>query len=430
MRTDQHRKVTASHLKRSAYLYVRQSTLRQVFENTESTRRQYELRDRAVALGWPREQVIVIDTDLGQSGASAADREGFQKLVTEVGLGNAGIVLGLEVSRLARNSSDWHRLLEICALSDTLLLDEDGIYSPRDFNDRLLLGLKGTMSEAELHFLRARLRGGIESKARRGELRSLLPVGLAYDNQNKVVLDPDKQIQDALRSFFSVYERVGSGLGVVRYFREAGLLFPSWTRGGTKKGELVWGPLGHTRALQVLHNPRYAGAFFFGRTRATKTSNGRHFAKSLPQDEWHTLIPDAHPGYISWAQYQRNQKRLAECARWRGSDRMASPPGKGPALLQGIAICGACGRRMTVRYHDRRGQTAANYVRQSDGIDKSEPICQSIQGPDLERAGWRAAHRQDQATRTPYGVDRRSGTPITPRRGRCSSQAASRTREV
>jgi DNA invertase Pin-like site-specific DNA recombinase len=177
-------KVTASHLKRDAYLYVRQSTLRQVFENTESTQRQYALRQRAVALGWPLERVHVIDSDLGQSGASAADREGFQKLVSEVSLGRAGIVLGLEVSRLARNNTDWHRLLEICALSDTLILDEDGLYSPNSFNDRLLLGLKGTMSEEELHLLRARLRGGLLNKARRGELAGPLPVGFSYDAQN------------------------------------------------------------------------------------------------------------------------------------------------------------------------------------------------------------------------------------------------------
>ncbi len=173
--SESHQKVTSAHLSRDAYLYVRQSTIRQVFENTESTTRQYALRDRAVALGWPVERVHVIDTDLGQSGATAADREGFQRLVTEVGLGRAGIVLGLEVSRLARNSTDWHRLLELCALADTLILDEDGVYDPAHFNDRLLLGLKGTMSEAELHVLRARLRGGILSKARRGELRGPLP---------------------------------------------------------------------------------------------------------------------------------------------------------------------------------------------------------------------------------------------------------------
>src|SRR3989337_588751 len=191
-------KVTARHLKRDAYLYIRQSTERQVFENTESTEGKNALRQRAFALGWPLERVIVIDSDLGQSGSSAAEREGFQKLVAEVGMGRAGIVLGLEVSRLARNSTDWHRLLEICALTDTLILDEDGIYDPAHFNDRLLLGLKGTMSEAELHVLRARLQGGILNKARRGELESPLPVGFGYDGERRVILDPDAQVQESL----------------------------------------------------------------------------------------------------------------------------------------------------------------------------------------------------------------------------------------
>src|SRR5271154_6536700 len=196
-------KVTASHLQRNAYLYVRQSTIRQVFENTESTKRQYGLRQHAVTLGWPAERIIVIDSDLGQSGASAVDREGFQRLVAEVGIGKAGIVLGLEVSRLARNSTDWHRLLEICALTDTLILDEDGLYDPSLFNDRLLLGLKGTMSEAELHVLRARLRGGLLHKAGRGALKVPLPVGLCYTEQGQAVLDPDQQVQQALRLFFA-----------------------------------------------------------------------------------------------------------------------------------------------------------------------------------------------------------------------------------
>src|SRR5437879_669190 len=199
MSTETNQKVTASHLKRSAYLYVRQSTVRQVFENTESTERQYALRQRAIALGWPSDRVIVIDSDLGQAGASAVDREGFQRLVAEVGMGRAGIVLGLEVSRLARNSTDWHRLLEICALTDTLILDEDGIYDPSHFNDRLLLGLKGTMSEAELHVIRARLQGGILNKARRGELQCPLPVGLIYNAATQPVLDPDKQLKHSLR---------------------------------------------------------------------------------------------------------------------------------------------------------------------------------------------------------------------------------------
>lgn len=209
-------KVMATHLGRDAYLYVRQSTLHQVFENQESTRRQYDLRQRAVALGWPLERVIVIDSDLGQSGASAQDRAGFQRLVAEVGTGRAGIVMGLEVSRLARNSSDWHRLLEICALTDTLILDEDGLYDPAHFNDRLLLGLKGTMSEAELHVLRARLQGGYLAKARRGELCLRLPVGLVYDEAGQVRLDPDQQVRDAVRHLLETFGRTGTASAVLR----------------------------------------------------------------------------------------------------------------------------------------------------------------------------------------------------------------------
>src|SRR5690349_20714928 len=209
MNSEAHQKVTTAHLSRLAYLYVRQSTLRQVFENTESTHRQYALRERALALGWPLERIVVIDNDLGQSGASAADREGFQRLVTEVSLGRAGIVLGLEVSRLARNSTDWHRLLEICALTDTLILDEDGIYDPAHFNDRLLLGLKGTMSEAELHVLRARLQGGIRNKAQRGELIIKPPIGFVYNSEGALVLDPDQQVQQALHLLFDTFRRTG-----------------------------------------------------------------------------------------------------------------------------------------------------------------------------------------------------------------------------
>src|SRR6266508_3751847 len=200
-------KVTAAHLARTAYLYIRQSSLRQVLEHTESTARQYALRQRATALGWPAEQIVVIDCDQGQSGASAADRAGFQQLVADVGLGHAGIVLGLEVSRLARSSTDWHRLLELCALSGTLILDEDGLYDPSQFNDRLLLGLKGTMSEAELHVLKARLRGGIVNKARRGELEVPLPVGFVYDAAGRVGLDPDRHVQETLRAFFQTFRR-------------------------------------------------------------------------------------------------------------------------------------------------------------------------------------------------------------------------------
>jgi DNA invertase Pin-like site-specific DNA recombinase len=379
-------KVSPNQLDRDAYLYVRQSTLRQVLENTESTQRQYALRERAIALGWPIERVQVIDCDQGQSGASAADREGFQRLVAEVSLGHAGIVLGLEVSRLARNNSDWHRLLEICALTGTLILDEDGLYDPSQFNDRLLLGLKGTISEAELYVLRARLRGGILSKARRGELKTPLPVGLVYDPQGRVVLDPDRQVQDALRALFTTYERTCSGCATVRYFREQGLLFPRRLRGGVRKGKLVWGTLVHSRVLQVLHNPRYAGAFFHGRTRWCRSRNGGKTCRRLPLEEWYALLPETHAGYITWEQYQRNQQGLRENALARGVDRRKGPAGEGPALLQGLVLCGLCGQRMTVRYHTRKAELVPNYICQRDGIAHAERVCQSILGSGIDAA--------------------------------------------
>lgn len=248
-------KITGAHLERSAFIYVRQSTLRQVMSNTESTARQYALKQRAITLGWQPEQVVTIDSDQGHSGASAADREGFQRLVAEVGLGRAGIVLGLEVSRLARNSADWHRLVELCALANTAIADEDGVYDPSDFNDQLLLGLKGTMSAAELHFLRARLIGGQLSKARRGELKVSLPVGLVYDPLDRVQLDPDKAVHNAVRLLFDTFAQQASGRAVVQAFAQQHLTFPIRHRSGPHKGELGWLPLTHSRVLQVLHNP-------------------------------------------------------------------------------------------------------------------------------------------------------------------------------
>jgi DNA invertase Pin-like site-specific DNA recombinase len=249
------------YLSRLAYLYVRQSTLRQVFENTESTHRQYALRERAVALGWPLDRIVVIDSDLGQSGATAADREGFQRLVTEVGLGRVGIVLGLEVSRLARNSTDWHRLLELCALGDTLSSMRMG--SMTRALQRSLLWAWGTMSEAELHVLKARLRGGILSRARRGELKQMVPVGFVHDAQDRVILDPDAQVQGSVRLFFETFQRTGSCLAVVKEFHAKELLFPRRLRSGVHKANSC-GPSSCT-ACRRSHNPRYAGAFVFGR---------------------------------------------------------------------------------------------------------------------------------------------------------------------
>lgn len=379
-------KVTSDHLRRDAYLYIRQSTLHQVFHNTESTRRQYDLRHRAVALGWLEDSIIVIDNDQGQSGASAVDREGFQRLMGDVGMGKAGIVLGLEVSRLARNSSDWHRLLEICALSDTLILDEDGLYNPGDFNDRLLLGMKGTMSEAELHVLRARLQGGILSKARRGELRSRLPVGLCYDARDQVVLIPDKQVQQVLRAFFKTYKRSGSALAVVKWFREHDLQFPRVITWGPNKGQIAWGTLAHSRAVKAIRNPRYAGAFVYGRTKMRKRADGSSYIEHKPLDQWDTVIPDAHPGYITWKEYNDNLKTLQACAKAHGTDRRDHPPGEGPALLQGLVVCGVCGRRMTIRYHQRSGETRPDYVCQSNATEYAVPKCQSMAGSNIDKA--------------------------------------------
>jgi DNA invertase Pin-like site-specific DNA recombinase len=386
MTYEAHQKVKNSHLRRNAYLYIRQSTLRQVLENTESTQRQYDLRQRAIAMGWPQERVIVIDTDLGQSGASAADREGFQRLVTEVSLARAGIVLGLEVSRLARNSTDWHRLLEICALTDTLILDEDGVYDPAHFNDRLLLGLKGTMSEAELHVLRARLQGGIRHKARRGELYVRPPMGFVHDSNGKLVFNPDQQVQKSVRLLFETFRRTGSAMTTVRVFAEQGLLFPRRVHTGPQEGDIVWAGLEHSRVLRILHNPRYAGAYVFGRTHWRKSVDGDWLVEHVPRDDWEVLIRDAHAGYISWEEYEQNQRRLHDNCQAYGADRRKSPPREGPALLQGLLLCGRCGKRMTVRYHHRWGRLCPDYVCQREGIEHAEPTCQHIPGAGIDDA--------------------------------------------
>ncbi len=386
MKTESHRKITAEHLKRNAYLYVRQSSLRQVMENTESGFRQYDLRHRARALGWSDEQIVVIDSDQGQSGASAVDRDGFQHLVTEVSLGRAGLAMGLEVSRLARNSADWHRLLEICALTGTLIMDEDGVYDPREFNDRLLLGLKGTMSEAELYQIRARLIGGMMNKARRGELRIRLPVGFVYDRQNQVLLNPDKQVQESIRLLFETYTRVGSTFRTVRAFHEQGLKFPMCVHGGPSKGEIVWREMTVSRVNEVLHNPRYAGAYCYGRRKQRRNHlEGRVHVQYSPREEWHSLIPNAHEGYITWEEYEQNQKTLTANSRG-GRNRGKYPAREGPALLQGLAMCGRCGKSMTVRYHHRRGRLSPDYVCPGKEQRLAKPVCQSIPGQSIDDA--------------------------------------------
>jgi DNA invertase Pin-like site-specific DNA recombinase len=382
METGPHQKVTAGHLARKAYLYVRQSSLRQVVENTESTQRQYALRERAIALGWREDQVVTIDCDLGQSGASSEHRDGFQRLVADVGLGQAGIVMGLEVSRLARRSSDWHRLLEICALTRTLLLDEDGLYDPSQFNDKTLLGLKGNFSETELHYLRMRLQGGLESKASRGELKTRLPVGFAYDLRDRVVLSPQKDVQESLRLLFRTFERVGTPNAVMRHFRDHGLKLPMRLHAGPSKGEIVWRLPSRNRVQEVLLNPRYAGAFAYGRrTQQGVTRNGKQVVVTVPREKWHAFLPGIHEGYISLDQYEKNQRRLLENS---GRKPFRHPPREGPALLQGLAVCGRCGLRMSVRYRFRRGKVNPEYICQGPQRGRGDPGCQSIPGDGIE----------------------------------------------
>jgi DNA invertase Pin-like site-specific DNA recombinase len=357
--------------------------MRQVLENVESTKRQYALRGRATALGWREDQIIVIDNDQGESGASAAWREGFQRLVSEVGLGRAGIVMGLEVSRLARNSADWHRLLEICALTDTLILDEDGVYDPSNFNDRLLLGLKGTMSEAELHVLKARLRGGILNKVRRGEYRCPLPTGFVYDEAGNVALDPDSQIRETIAHFFETFVRVGSACQTVKVFRNEGLRFPSRLRNG---GPTVFRPLNASAALRALYNPRYAGAYVYGRRSYRRTVEGKKtIQRKRDIHDWTACIPNAHPGYISWERFQQNLKLLESNGHGYELAR-ASPPREGAALLQGRAVCGRCGRYFRVRYARRRGREEAWYVCDRAHGKTGEPNCQSIAAQPIDAA--------------------------------------------
>jgi DNA invertase Pin-like site-specific DNA recombinase/DNA-binding transcriptional MerR regulator len=379
-------KVTSSHLRRDAWLYVRQSTMYQVIHNTESGRRQYDLKGRAIALGWEPSMVHVIDIDQGSSGASAADRAGFQQLVAEVSLGHAGIVLGLECSRLARDNADWSQLIKICALNGTLICDEDGLYDPADPNDRLLLGMKGQISEFELHYLQARMRGGLLAKAARGELAVRLPIGLAYDAAGTVTLDPDTAIRAALARLFTTFEATGSATAVVKAFAAENLTFPARDHAGPRAGELHWKPLTHDQALSTLHNPRYAGAYFYGR-RTHRRAGGTTTTTIKPREEWTTLIPGAHDGYITWDQFEANQATLAANAAARGGDRTAGPPREGPALLQGLVICGTCGKRMTVRYHKRcDGTLVPDYACQREGINTGTPPCQNICGSGIDTA--------------------------------------------
>ena len=355
-------KVTASHLRRQAFIYPRQSSQGQLERNVESTARQYALVERAIELGFTREQIVVIDDDLGITGDGTVDREGFARLVSEVALGHAGLVLGLECSRVARNNSDWYRLLDLCGVTDTVIGDLDGLYHPGSFNDRLLLGLKGTISEAELHMIRQRLDGGIRNKARRGELRRGLPVGLVWgEGDGDVLLDPDEAVRGAIATIFERFAELGSARQVWLWMRREGVQFPLRRFQGA---EIKWMTPTYHQIHSVLTSPVYAGAYAFGKTRRERYvdahSRPRKRTRKLPQEEWEVLIWDHHPGYIDKATFERNQAQLASNTRPR-----AHEPGgavrEGQALLQGIAVCGRCGRKLKVHYQGTRGHKSPAY---------------------------------------------------------------------
>lgn len=382
-------KIRPEHLDRQAFVYVRQSTLFQVRENTASTARQYDLKRHACELGWSESQVVVIDQDQAQSGSQAVARDGFQFLIAEVGLGRAGAVFSLEVSRLARNNSDWHRLLEICALTDTLVVDEEGVYDPGLHNDRLLLGIKGALSEAELHWLRSRLIGGKLQKAEHGELRFRPPTGFVFDPVNHLVKDPDEEVQQAVTLVFSLFEQHNSALTVVKHFNTHNLRFPTRHWGKRRAGELTWGPLTHGRVLDILHNPAYTGTYVYGRTKTrTRTLpseapriKGR--TRQVAQEDWPIVLHDAHPSYISWAQFLGNQQQLDDNRTFRAEERRGVVR-EGAALLQGLVLCGRCGRRMGVRYLSD-GKTPV-YVCAALHAQRAEPTCDSLRGDGVDAA--------------------------------------------
>ena len=366
-------KIQRAHLERLAIVYVRQSSLAQVYAHTASTARQYALADDATRLGWEASRIVVIDADLGISGRTASARAGFRELVGRVCVGEVGAIFGLEVSRLARSSADLQRLLELCSVSDTLIIDSDGTYDLAQFNDRLLLGLKGTMSEAELHLLAGRLHGAKQAAAGRGALRFPLPVGYVYDEARATVLDPDEEIQTAVRDVFAAFTATGSAYGVVGVFAER--RFPRRAYGGAWAGEIRWGRLTHGRVLGILANPAYAGAYVFGRyrSRRTLTPDGTIRTKliRLPLPEWAVLIRDHHPGYISWETYLANRERVAAHCTHHG----ARPEREGRALCQGIVRCGSCGRGMTTTYP--AGKPAYDCSRTRSDHTKT-PGCRSV----------------------------------------------------
>jgi DNA invertase Pin-like site-specific DNA recombinase len=382
-------KIKPSHTQRAAFIYIRQSTPSQVEHNRESTARQYALADRACQLGWSREQVVIVDEDLGLSGSSTDKRSGFARLTSEVALAHVGIVLGLEVSRLARNNADWYRLLELCGITDTLIGDNDGVYHPALFNDRLLLGLKGTMSEAEIHIIRARLDGGIRNKAARGELRRGLPVGLVWGEQDgEVLFHPDEAVTGAIRTVFERFAEFGSARRVWLWFRSEGLSLPLQHAPTRQPGPIRWVTPTYTAIHHILTNPVYAGAYTYGKTKYERYVDEHGSVKKrirhLPLEQWAVLLPNHHPGFIDWVTFQANQVRLDSNTRPK-PHQSGGAVREGAALLQGIATCGHCGRRLHTHYRGRNS-TPGYHCAGKDIVEGRGQYCLTTGGLAIEQA--------------------------------------------
>ena len=376
-------KVQSHHLERLAVVYVRQSTLQQVLDHQESTRIQYGLVERAIELGWQPERVLTIDEDLGKSGSSAEGRSGFQRLVSEVGMNHVGLILGVEMSRLARCSKDWHQLLEICGLFGTLIADLDGVYDPGQYNDRLLLGLKGTMSEAELHILKQRMVQGKRNKAKRGELGFGVPIGYIRRPSGEICFDPDEQAQTVVKLIFRKFEELGTLNAVLRYLVKHHIQVGVRATTGLNKGELEWRRPNRPTLQNLLKNPSYTGAYAYGRKqidpRRQKAGHPGTGRVVKPAEEWLVLIKDHHAAYISWERYQQHQAQLkANQARANELGHARS----GSALLAGLLVCGRCGQRMSVQYHQPPCQH--RYICGRERADYGGQLCQSLSGPCLD----------------------------------------------
>ncbi|MDA0843484.1 MAG: recombinase family protein [Bacteroidetes bacterium] len=353
------KKITQNHLNKQAIVYLRQSTQRQVENNTASTARQYCLTDRAIGLGWQQDQILVMDGDLGKTGTTTSDRNDFKTLISQVSLGNVGAVLALEASRFSRSEADWHRLIDICALTDTLVIDQDGIYNPNDFNDRVLLGFKGTWSHTELHGMKLRLQGARKHKAELGQLRCKPPIGYQWNEEGNLEFYPDESVSSCLNLFFRKFSELESAFKVTKYFSENKILFPKYSCWRIGAYKVEWSRLTYCRASSILNNPTYAGYYCYGKTKIRSEIIDGNIRKKVfkqkSKNDWISYIQNSHPAYIKTDEFNRNQEILSVNNLKLDTKHKHGPARKGAALLQGLAICGKCGGRLSVHYQGDQG---------------------------------------------------------------------------